>query len=62
LENIEEKKRFMQDKDFFEGVRCTLVDKKDKPKWKYKTPFDMSDEEVEKYFSKLPEKMELRLE
>jgi len=52
----------MQDKDFFEGVRCTLVDKKDKPKWKYKTPFDMSDEEVEKYFSKLPEKMELRLE
>lgn len=52
----------MQDLDFFEGVRCTLVDKKDKPKWKYRTPFEMSEEEVEKYFSRLPEDKELKLE
>lgn len=52
----------MQDKDFFEGVRCVLVDKKDTPKWKYTNPFEMSDSEVEKYFSKLPEEKELKLE
>ena len=50
----------MNDHDFFEGVRCTLVDKKDKPKWKYNNPFEMDDEEVKKYFSKLPNELELR--
>ena len=52
----------MQDKDFFEGVRCTLVDKRDKPKWKYRTPFEMSEEEVKKYFTKLPADLELNLD
>lgn len=27
--------RCMEDSEFFEGVRCLLVDRKDKPKWKY---------------------------
>jgi len=54
--------RFMNDKDFFEGVRCTLVDKRDKPKWKYANPFEMSNEEVEHYFSRLPEHLELKME
>jgi len=25
----------MQGNEFFEGVRCTLIDRKDTPKWKY---------------------------
>ena len=52
----------MQDKDFFEGVRCLLVDRKDKAKWKYSSPFEMAESEVEHYFSRLPEDAELRLE
>ena len=52
----------MQDNDFFEGVRCTLVDKKDLPKWKYRTPFEMSEAEVLHYFSPLPKELELNLE
>lgn len=52
----------MNDKDFFEGVRCTLVDKKDKPRWKYENPLEMNEEEVAYYFSRLPERLELKLE
>lgn len=52
----------MNDKDFFEGVRCTLVDKKDKPKWKYENPLEMPEEEVAYYFCRVPERLELKLE
>ena len=44
----------MQGNDFFEGVRCTLVDRNDKPKWTYKSIEDVPREEVEKYFEKTP--------
>ena len=42
-------------------MRCTLVDKRDKPKWKYANPFEMPEEEVVRYFSRLPEHLELNL-
>jgi len=51
--------RFMQGEEFFEGVRCTLVDKNDKPKWGHKSFNDVTKEEVEKYFSNLPSNLEL---
>lgn len=53
--------RFMEHEDFFEGVRCALVDKKSKPIWSHKSPFDIKDDEIEKYFEKLPEDLELKL-
>lgn len=33
--------RFMEGKDFFEGVRCTLVDKGAKPKWTHGSTKDV---------------------
>lgn len=30
--------KFMAGNEFFEGVRCTLIDRKDTPKWKYQDP------------------------
>lgn len=43
-------RRFMQGKDFYEGVRCLLVDKKGSPDWEFKTVSDVSEAEVAKYF------------
>lgn len=43
----------MQGKDFFEGVRCTLIDKKDTPKWEHKSISEVKNTEVEKYFEKI---------
>jgi hypothetical protein len=31
----------MEDNDFFEGVRTVLIDRKDVPKWTYKSPLDV---------------------
>jgi len=53
--------RFLDGTDFFEGVRCTLVDKNDKPKWVYPTLKDVPQKEVERYFEKLPPHLELQL-
>lgn len=33
--------RFMNDNDFYEGVRIVLVDRNDKPKWTYASPLDV---------------------
>lgn len=41
----------MQGDEFFEGVRCVLVDRKDTPKWKYERASDVPKEEVEEYFA-----------
>lgn len=51
----------MEGTEFFEGVRCTLIDKKDKPVWKHKSPFDVTDREIESYFALLPKEFELKL-
>jgi len=53
--------RFMQGKDFFEGVRCTLVDRNDTPKWEHKSIFDVKSNEVDAYFKHLPKDKELVL-
>jgi len=50
--------RFMEGTDFFEGVRCTLVDKNDKPHWQYATLKDVPQQEVDSYFEKLPTSQE----
>jgi len=48
----------MEGTDFFEGVRCTLVDKNDKPKWQYASLEDVPQSEVDYYFERLPSKQE----
>ena len=51
----------MAGNDFFEGVRCVLIDKKDKPKWTYKSPLDLKDELVKAYFEPLEKDKEIVL-
>lgn len=51
----------MEGTDFFEGVRCTLFDKNDKPKWEHKSIDDVDSKKIEYYFSKLSSDKELVL-
>jgi 3-hydroxyisobutyryl-CoA hydrolase len=51
----------MEGDDFFEGVRTVLIDKNDKPKWKYNSPLDVPQAEIDRYFSKLPDEKELKI-
>ena len=51
----------MEGNDFFEGVRCTLIDRKDTPKFKHSSVKDVQDSEVLSYFEKLPQNLELTL-
>lgn len=53
--------RFVQHDDFFEGIRCMLIDRKDKPKWKYNNPEEIPDSEIESYFKGLPTDKELHI-
>ena len=53
--------RFMAGPEFFEGTRCTLVDRNDKPNWMYPTLKDVPRDEVVKYFEQLPPHLELQL-
>ncbi|KAF7287988.1 hypothetical protein GWI33_000048 [Rhynchophorus ferrugineus] len=46
--------------DFREGVRALLIDKDQSPKWQPATLEDVTDEIVDSYFEKLPEKQELK--
>jgi len=52
---------FMAGKDFFEGVRCTLVDKGSKPTWSHPNILAVRPEEVDKYFEPLTSEKLLRL-
>jgi hypothetical protein len=51
----------MQGTDFFEGVRCTLVDRNDTPKWHNKSIHEVQSSEVEEYFKTLSKEKELVL-
>lgn len=43
-------KNFLQNNDFYEGIRAAVVDKDRKPKWQPATLADVSDERVANYF------------
>lgn len=45
--------RFIEGRDFYEGVRATIVEKDQKPKWDPARWEDVSDAEVAKYFAPL---------
>ena len=51
----------MKGSEFYEGIRCVLVDKNAKPKWKYSNVKDVPEEEVQTYFKTLPAEEELKL-
>jgi len=42
---------FMNHTEFFEGVRALLVDKDKSPKWKHSSIADVSQEEIEWFFT-----------
>ena len=44
---------FMSGKEFYEGVRASLVEKDQKPQWQYKTLAEVPDTLVQSYFEKL---------
>lgn len=51
----------MYEKDFFEGVKCLLIERKGTPKWEYKSVSEVPEEVVQKYFARLPENLELNI-
>lgn len=40
----------MQAEEFFEGVRCLLVDRGDEPQWKYERASMVPQHEIDEYF------------
>lgn len=53
--------RFVNGPDFFEGIRCTLFEKGQKPKWSHKSIYDVSENDIKQYFEQLPPSKELKL-
>ncbi|CAD5221032.1 unnamed protein product [Bursaphelenchus xylophilus] len=53
--------RFCEDHDFHEGCRAILIDKDRNPKWKPATVAEVTDDIVDRYFSKLPKERELNI-
>ena len=51
----------MSGHDFFEGVRCFFFDKGNTPQWEFNSVSEIPDSEIDKYFSKLPDHLELNL-
>lgn len=51
----------MEGEDFFEGVRCKVVEKGGTPNWRYKSIEEVPASEVESYFKELPPEKELRI-
>lgn len=48
--------------DFKEGVRAVLIDRDFKPKWSRKSIYDVTGDDVERFFKPLPKPYELRFE
>lgn len=53
---------FLEGREFYEGIRCVLVDKGSKPTWDYQSVLDVPEQAVQKYFAPLPENKQLKLE
>jgi len=53
--------RCCEDKDFYEGVRATLIDRDNKPVWAPPTLEEVTEERLDWYFSPLPQDRELLL-
>jgi len=53
--------RFMEGKDFFEGVRSVLIDRDNAPSWQPPNLEDVTEEDVSAYFEPLPPERELNL-
>ncbi|CAF0846590.1 unnamed protein product [Adineta steineri] len=51
----------MKRNDFFEGSRAVLVDKDNKPRWQPTALSDISDDDIARFFEKLPADEELKL-
>lgn len=51
----------LEDKDFYEGVRAVIIDKDQKPLWQPPSIQEVTDENINWYFSKLTEDKEWRL-
>ena len=52
--------RFVEGTNLYEGIRCTLIDRSDKPKRTHNKIEEVPKEEVDKYFATLPDDLELR--
>ena len=52
---------FMNNREFFEGVRALLIDKDKNPKWSHKHVNEVKKSEVDFFFDR-PEKIELDIE
>lgn len=53
--------RFVENYDFFEGVRSVLIDKDNKPQWQPANIMDIKPARIKYYFSPLDEDKELKL-
>lgn len=49
--------RFIENHDFFEGIRAVIIDKDQKPRWNPANLSDVYTKDVEKYFSPLAEEL-----
>lgn len=49
--------RFIEDHDFFEGIRAVVIDKDGAPKWNPASLTEVADAQVERYFAPLEEEL-----
>jgi len=51
--------KFMNEADFYEGIRAVLVDKDNKPSWSPSSINEVKEEAIQSYFANLPADQEL---
>jgi enoyl-CoA hydratase len=51
--------RVIDGHDFYEGVRATIIDKDNQPKWQPKSLSEVRDAEIAKYFAPLESELDL---